>query len=176
MTGRGGIRALVVALVLAAIPAAAAPVRLAAGEYVTLQQAATGEWRIVGRGQAAAKPESESEQVAIDKLAGKPPAAEVPAQFITGKHANPVIADGAVRFVLRRVEGRSDMILVVENGFSQFLRYSAMLERDGRLQPTTVCEVLNGKRPAYEYWPFSFAGISLDGFTLIPPPESVACR
>ncbi|HEX6860635.1 MAG TPA: hypothetical protein VF138_10610 [Caulobacteraceae bacterium] len=81
----------------------------------------------------------------------------------------------AIRFSFLQYEGRTDTVLVVENGYTGRLDYHAMMVvPGGGLEPTTVCEV-SSARPTYEHWPHPMVQIVLSDMRLVADQGDGPC-
>jgi len=75
---------------------------------------------------------------------------------------------------LKRIEGRPDMILFVENGYGQAISYHAAFSDSllGASVATSICPVPPGK-VGVEHWPHSFRYLRISDLTMVRDGDPV---
>jgi hypothetical protein len=156
----------------------AAPVTLTLGTDETVEVRITDDGEVEIGKAAKAGDMNALDRKALVELTGTivpPDAKTLPPQIISKDKRTPPppIAPGHLRMSLRDVPGKSphDRLLVIENGYTKALRYTAELRKGDRTQATDVCWVLPGKR-GYEHWPYPFDRIELGTLTLVDWTEA----
>lgn len=168
---RIGVTLIAAALALGAAPALAqdsGSIELTPGQAATLTVGGKGATRVVQRGRGGWTPH---DLAAARHLVGQPiPDAPVPtAEALpggTGTAEVPPVEPGMVRLRFMSIADRH-MLLIVENGYGEALRYRARMTRGGNTRPTDVCIVLPVNR-SYEHWPHMIDRIQLSDFALVP--------
>jgi hypothetical protein len=142
-----------------------------AGEMVTVRRAPNGQWLQVSRYPVTSRKPSR-----YDRLYFGPWVKDGPRPALGPRNADET-ADyfppdpDTIRFSLARTSNRAAWVLLVENGFSGWFRYTAALPlREGE-KPTPVCTV-SPRSPGVELWPYpgdTFMVVVGD-YALIEPP------
>lgn len=166
------------AVTSAAIPTGCAPLAIKSDESVIIQideNAACG-WKEISRQSAAARPVMQSESNTTQLLKGLDSGKE--GIMLSQQPYNPpALAPDRVRFTMTVLQGSTDALLLIDNGYGRRLTYRAvMFLPNGRSMPTDVCQVMASK-VGIEHWPYPIASLALNGFVLedATPDKPLKC-
>jgi hypothetical protein len=178
----GNISFAAAAFALISVPALSQTISLHAGESVTLR---VDNGRTLVERTGMAEPMTKFEAYALWRAETQdiPPGARtMPPSFILkgeGPPDPPQPAANRITLTMRKVPGlepgsAEKTALFLQNGYDSDFGYRAVLNRNGRSEPTDVCDV-PAHFPGLEYWPYSVDEIEISKLHLDPADGQMQC-